>query len=75
MSSKEIANQIKKIIDDMWAQEITNQDALDQIKIILSSRENKLKVIRGSEKTAVFIRVMGVKRLKSFDELLNEMNI
>lgn len=75
MSSKEIANQIKKIIDDMWAQDITSEEALTQIKTVLSSRENKLKVIRGNEKTAVFIRVMGVKRLKSFDELLNEMNI
>lgn len=70
MSAKDVSEKIKKIIDDLWVQEITEQDAQKCISEILSVRENRLKVIRGKEKTAVFIRVMGTKRMKTFDNLM-----
>lgn len=71
MKAADIANRIKKIIDDMWAQEIDEQEARRRIMLILEIRENRIKVIRGKEKTAVFVRIMGIKRMKSFDELID----
>lgn len=62
-------------IDDLWAQEISDQEARKKIALILDNRENRLKVFRGNEKSAVFIRILGMKRMKSFDELLKDMNI
>ena len=55
----------------MWAQEIDEQEARRRIMLILEIRENRIKVIRGKEKTAVFVRIMGIKRMKSFDELID----
>lgn len=75
MNATEIANQIKKIIDDLWAEEITKQDAVEKIATLLKMRENRLKVLRGKEKSAVFVRIMGIKRMKTFDELFEDMNI
>lgn len=75
MNATEIVNQIKKIIDDLWAEEITKQDAVEKIAILLKMRENRLKVLRGKEKSAVFVRIMGIKRMKTFDELFEDMNI
>ena len=71
MKAADIANRIKKIIDDMWAQEIDEQEARRRIMLILEIRENRIKVIRWKEKTAVFVRIMGIKRMKSFDELID----
>ena len=71
MKAADIANRIKKIIDDMWAQEIDEQEARRRIMLILEIRENRIKVMRGKEKTAVFVRIMGIKRMKSFDELID----
>ena len=71
MKAADIANRIKKIIDDMWAQEIDEQEARRRIMLILEIRENRIKVIRGKQKTAVFVRIMGIKRMKSFDELID----
>jgi uncharacterized protein (TIGR04540 family) len=70
MSAKEIASQIKEVIDDLWAKEISDDDAKNQIAQLLSIKENRLKVFRGKEKTAVFVRIMGTKRMKTFDELI-----
>ena len=75
MNATEIANQIKKVIDDLWAEEITKQNAVEKITTLLRTRENRLKVLRGKEKSAVFIRIMGVKRMKTFDDLFEDMNI
>ena len=46
MKAADIANRIKKIIDDMWAQEIDEQEARRRIMLILEIRENRIKVIR-----------------------------
>lgn len=73
MSAKEIASQIKEVIDDLWAKEISDDDAKKKIAQLLRNKENRLKVFRGKEKTAVFIRVMGTKRMKAFDELIEVM--
>lgn len=73
MSAKEIANQIKEVIDDLWVQEISDEDAKKKIAQLLSDKESRLKVFRGKEKTAVFVRVMGTKRMKTFDELIEVM--
>lgn len=75
MSAKEVAVQIKEIIDDLWAQEISDEDAKKQILHILDDREKRLKVLRGRDKSAVFVRTMGTKRLKAFDELLDDINV
>lgn len=42
-------------------------------KLKLEVRENRIKVIRGKEKTAVFVRIMGIKRMKTFDELIDSL--
>ncbi len=73
MKAADIANKIKKIIDDMWAQEIDEKEAKNRIMSILEVRENRIKVIRGKEKTAVFVRIMGIKRMKTFDELIDSL--
>lgn len=75
MNATEVSNLIKQIIDDLWAEEINEQVAKDKLSTLLQIRENRLKVLRGKEKSAVFVRIMGVKRMKSFDELFEEMNI
>lgn len=75
MNATEIANQIKQIIEDLWAEEITKNDAKEKIAELLKIRENRLKLLRGKEKSAVFVRIMGLKRMKTFDELFEDMNI
>lgn len=75
MNATEVSNLIKQIINDLWAEEINEQVAKDKLSTLLQIRENRLKVLRGKEKSAVFVRIMGVKRMKSFDELFEEMNI
>jgi uncharacterized protein (TIGR04540 family) len=69
MSSKEIATAIKNIIDDYWAGEIAKEAASKKIETLLEARNNRVKIIRGEEKTAGFKRILGVKRLITFDEL------
>lgn len=69
MSSKEVATVVKQIIDDYWAVEIDKDEASRQICEIMKKKEYRIKIFRGNEKTAVFIRVMGARRLLVFDEL------
>lgn len=75
MNATEVSNLIKQIIDDLWAEEINEQVAKDKLSTLLQIRENRLKVLRGKEKSAVFVRIMGIKRMKSFDELFEDINI
>jgi len=69
VGSKEVASIIKGIIDDYWAKDIDKYQATQKIEEIMRQRENRVKIIRGTEKTSVFIRIMGVRRLSTFDEL------
>jgi hypothetical protein len=70
MGAKDVAEKIKQIIEDCWARTITDEEAKRDIENILDVREYRMKVFRGNEKTAVFERTMGIRRLKKFDELI-----
>ena len=73
MNANEVAKIVKEIIDDYWKNNISETEAQAQIRNVLSDSENRLKVFRGKEKTAVFNRVMGSKRIKTFEELIDGM--
>lgn len=73
MNANEVARSIKEIIDDYWKNDISETEAQAQIRNVLSDGENRLKVFRGREKTSVFTRVMGTKRLTTFEKLVEGM--
>jgi len=69
MDTKTVANKIKTIVDNYWANEISKGDAEKIIKEMMEDRECRIKVYRGEDQTAVFKKIMGVRRLSTFDEL------
>ena len=68
-TAKSVADVIKKIINDNWAKDISDEEAKNMIDKILSDKENFTKVFRGDEMVKVFEKTMGDRRLKKFNEL------
>lgn len=70
MNVSQISEEIKNIIDSLWSGEISELEAKEKINSILAARENRVKIFRGKgKKSPTFERLVGVKRIKTFDSL------
>lgn len=69
MGAIEVASQVKKIIDDLWASDIDRTTASQRVLEIAQDKEKRMKILRGDKPTAVFMRIMGVRRMVEFDDL------
>ncbi len=73
MNVSQISEEIRNAIDLSWPDEISEQDAKKKINTILEVRENRVKIFRGKgEKSPTFERLVGVKRIKTFDSLFTQ---
>ena len=71
MNVPQICEEIKNIIDALWAGEIDEKEAAEKINTILAVKENRVKIFRDrGEKSPTFERLVGKKRIKTFDFLL-----
>ncbi len=72
MNSKEFSNIIKSLIDRYWALELSKEETAKKINELLADPTNRIKVFRGDQMTAVFKRVLGLRRLEVFNQMYQQ---
>ena len=70
-NSNRVAKTVAGIIDDFWASKISRDDATNKLKEIVVNPDNRVKIKRGDEYTGVFKNIMGIRRINTFEQLVD----
>lgn len=73
-TANDMAEDVKKIIDDYWKLELSESDFLSSISNIFLNSENRGLAIRGLQFKAGFERKVGKKRLAEIKRVLKKEN-
>lgn len=71
-NANEAAKAVKAVIDEYWRHDITKEQARRSIQEnILALPENRARIFRGENYTAVFENVLGKKRVAEFASIID----
>lgn len=66
----EIAEKIKKLVDDYWKLELSEEQLLKELSTIFSDTSNRGLIMRGPKFKAGFERKLGKKRIEEIKKSL-----
>ena len=72
ISANRLAKEVRDIVDAWSGKQLSTDEAKMRINTIMEDRAMHLKIMRGETYTGTFENVMGKKRLKEFEELLDK---